>query len=123
MFVLISGTLWRDPAARQSKAGKQFTTALLKAGTPAEALWVNVVCFDQLAQSELLRLTAGDAVSVQGPAKISVFEKAGEHRASLEIVAAQVLALRQPKSAKKSRAQPETSAPATALEYGDAIPF
>jgi hypothetical protein len=70
MFVLISGALWCDPAARQSKAGKQYVTALLKAATPPDAQWVNVVCFDQIAQSELLRLESGDSVSVQGPAKL-----------------------------------------------------
>ena len=42
----------------------------------------------------------GDALTVQGTGKIGVYEKAGEHRASLEIVAAHVLALRQPKKAK-----------------------
>jgi single-stranded DNA-binding protein len=109
MFVLINGSLWRDPVARQSKGGKQFTTALLRAGTPTDAQWVNVVCFDQLAQSELLRLTAGDAVSVQGTGRISIFQdKNGEHRASLDVTANHVLALRQPKKAKRA---PEKAAP------------
>ena len=70
LLTQVSETLWRDPAARQSKSGKQFTTALIKAGTQAETLWVNVVCFDTAAQSELLRLQAGDGVSVQGVAKL-----------------------------------------------------
>ena len=65
MFVLITGSLWRDPTARQSKAGKRYVTTLVKAGTPQEALWANVIAFDTAAQSELLRLQAGDAVAVQ----------------------------------------------------------
>jgi len=56
MFVLISGSLWRDPAARQSKtSGKPFV-ALLKSGTPTDAQWCNIVAFDTAAQSELLQL-------------------------------------------------------------------
>jgi hypothetical protein len=30
MFVLVTGSLWRDPIARMSKGGKQFVTALIK---------------------------------------------------------------------------------------------
>jgi single-stranded DNA-binding protein len=115
MFVLISGSLWRDPVTRQSKAGKQFVTALLKAGTPSDPQFVNVCVFDQLAQSELLRLTAGDAVSVQGTGCISVFQdKNGEHRASLDLTASHVLALRQP---KKPRA-PEKATPELNFDDG-----
>jgi hypothetical protein len=57
---------------------------------------VNAVAFDEAAQAGLLRLTAGESLSVQGAMKVSVFEKNGEHRASLDVVAFQVLALRQP---------------------------
>ena len=99
MQALIAGSLWRDPTARQSKAGKQFVTSLFKAGTPTETLWVNCVAFDTAAQSELLRLKAGDLVSVQGAAKITVFEKSGAHRASLEVV----LALRRPPKPRQQR--------------------
>jgi hypothetical protein len=55
---------------------------------------VNAVAFDE-GQAELLRLTAGESLSVQGAMKVSVFEKSGEHRASLDVVAFEVLALRQ----------------------------
>ncbi len=118
MFVLISGALFRDPVARQSKAGKQFATALIKSGTPNEIQWVNVACFDALAQSELLRLKAGDSISIQGLARVSVFQdKAGEHRASIDVTANHVLALRQPKPKSKQ------SAPSLAPDYDDILPF
>jgi single-stranded DNA-binding protein len=129
VFVLISGSLWRGPGTRQSKtSGKPFVTALLKAGTPTDALWCNVVAFDQAAQSELLRLQTGDALSVQGTGKISVFEKAGEHRASLDVTAAHVLALRQPKPAKAkqdttSRKAGDRETAPTQPEFDDAVPF
>jgi single-stranded DNA-binding protein len=129
VFVLVSGTLWRDPAARQSKAtGKQFVTALLKSGTPTDTQWWNVIAFDTTAQAELLRLQAGDAVAIQGTAKLGVFEKNGEHRASLDVTAAHVLALRQPKPVKaKQDATPRQADDREAApiqpEFDDAVPF
>lgn len=120
MYALISGTLWRDPVARQSKLGKRFATALLRAGTPQDAVWCNIVAFDETAQSELLRLAAGDALTAQGRFKIGVFEKAGEHRASLDLTATHVLPLRgRPTATRK----PRERAPETAPEFEDAIPF
>jgi hypothetical protein len=56
MFVLLSGSLHRDPAARQSNAGRQYVTALVRAGAPTETVWANVIAFDTAAQSQLLRL-------------------------------------------------------------------
>jgi hypothetical protein len=52
MFVLITGVLWRDPVTRQSKAGTQYVTASLRAGTATEAQWANVIVFDAAAQSD-----------------------------------------------------------------------
>lgn len=52
--------------------------------------------FDEVARAELSRLTAGDSLTVQGAAKLSVYEKTGEWRPSLDGTAAHVLALRQP---------------------------
>jgi hypothetical protein len=64
---------------------------------------------------------AGDSVSVQGPARLGVFQdKAGEHRASLDVTAAHVLALRQPAKAKQAAG---SDAPPLAAEFDDAIPF
>jgi hypothetical protein len=59
-------------------------------------LWVKALAFGEAAQAELLRLKSGDGLSVQGAVKVSVFEKNGEHRASLDVTASHVLALRQP---------------------------
>ncbi len=109
MFVLISGALWRDPAVRLSKGGKQFVTALVKAGPQGEALWVNFVAFDEAVQAGLLRLKANDALSIQGTGKITIYEKNGEHRASLDVTASHVLPLRQPTKPRKVRQEAETA--------------
>jgi single-stranded DNA-binding protein len=64
----------------------------------------DVICFEALGQSELLRLSAGGAVSVQGRGRMSVFQhKNGEHRSSLDVTANYVLALRQPKKESGKR--------------------
>lgn len=67
-------------------------------------------------------------VAILGTAKIGIFEKNGEHRASVEVVAAHVLALRQPKPTKpKQDATPrkadDREAPPIAPEFDDAVPF
>jgi Single-strand binding protein family len=103
IFVLIGGTLFRDPAQRMSRVGKQFVTAFIRSGTAADALWCNVIAFDQAAQSKLLRSKAGDDAMIQGAANFSVFEKNGKHRASIDVTAAHILALGQPRPAKPRR--------------------
>ena len=85
---LITGTLHRDPVARTAKSGKAFVTALLRSESQGETLWVNAVAFDEVAQAGLLRLKAGEALAIQG-AKAGVYEKNGEHRASLDVAASQ----------------------------------
>jgi single-stranded DNA-binding protein len=88
VYCLVRGLLHREPVLRTGKeSGKVFCTALLRAETGDAMLWCNVAAFDERAQAELLRLHAGEAVSVQGTMKVGIFEKNGEHRASLDIVA------------------------------------
>jgi single-stranded DNA-binding protein len=106
---LIAGTLHRDPEQRTSKAGKDFVTALLRSESQGETLWVNAVAFDEAAQAESLQLKAGESLSVQGAMKVSIFEKNGEHRASLDVVASHVLALRQASEAARKEGSRERS--------------
>jgi single-stranded DNA-binding protein len=90
VYCLLSGLLHREPVMRTGKeSGKVFWTALVRAEVGDAALWANVVAFDEKAQAELMRLHVGEALSVQGAMKISIFEKNGEPRASLDVVASQ----------------------------------
>ena len=89
--VLIIGALHRDPVMRTAKTGKAFVTALLRSESQGKTLWVNAVAFDEAAQAELMRLKAGESLSVQGKLRVSIYEKAGEYRASLDVVASHVL--------------------------------
>jgi single-stranded DNA-binding protein len=103
-FVLISGALYRQPEQRTSKADKPFVVATLRCKDGEGSQFWNVIVFSESAQSELLRLNAGDAVSLQGALKAEIYEKNGEAKLSLGIVADHVTALRQP---AKPRARPE----------------
>jgi hypothetical protein len=83
---------------------------------------VNVIAFDEAVQSELLRLNAGDAVSIQCAGRIIIFEKNGEQPASLDVMALYVLAPRQPpkeQATARGRGHIESARP----EFDDAVPF
>ena len=76
--VLISGTLFREPEQRTSKAGKPFVTATIRAKDGDSWQWWKVLAFQECAQAELMRLTDGDALSVQGVLKAETYEKYGQ---------------------------------------------
>jgi single-stranded DNA-binding protein len=76
--VLVTGTLFRQPEQRTSKAGKPFVTATLKAKDGDEKQWWKLVAFSESAQAELMRLQGGDAVSMQGSLKVGLYEKDGD---------------------------------------------
>jgi single-stranded DNA-binding protein len=73
----------------------------LKAKNGDESQWWKVLAFSESVQAELLRLQDGDAISVQGTLKAELYDKDGEKRLSLSIIADNVLALRQPSKARK----------------------
>jgi len=106
LFILAQGTLYKDPQSRTSASGKPFCTAQLRTEQDGQSVWCSVICFDATACEELLRLKAGDACSISGRAKLTTFERNGEHRASLDVVANSVIALkpkprpRQPRQAR-----------------------
>ena len=99
-YALVTGNLFKTPETRTSKSGKPFVTATIKTQDGLATQWWQVAAFSEPAQAELMRLRDGEALSVQGPIKIEAYEKAGERKTSLSIVADSVLALRQPKRAK-----------------------
>jgi single-stranded DNA-binding protein len=72
-------------------------------------------------------LTDGDPISVQGAFKAELYDKDGERRLSLSIVADNVLALRQTSRPRKQDKTPKPATPANdgrlRMDYDDAIPF
>lgn len=62
--VLTTGTLYADPAARTSQAGKVYATAKLKAdGKDGATVWVSLVAFGELAE-RLASMQAGAAIAL-----------------------------------------------------------
>ena len=127
-FALITGTIFRNPVQKISKAGKPFTTCTVKAGADDNAggdFW-NVLIFSESAQLELLRLEIGDAVAVRGKMKLEIFEKDGQARISRSIFADAALGLRPAPRTPKAKAakEPSTSQQSTAAApFDDSIPF
>ena len=101
--VLITGSLFRAPEQRTSKAGKPFVTATIRAKDDDVSQYWRAIAFSETAQVELMRLGDGDALSVQGALKVETYERDGETKLSLSIVAEHVLALRQPPRQRESR--------------------
>jgi single-stranded DNA-binding protein len=106
--VLIVGALFREPEQRTSKAGKPFVVATLKAKDGADAQWWRLVVFSETTGAELMRLSDGDAVSVQGALRVETYERDGATKVSLSVVVDHVLALRQPLASARARQKTAT---------------
>jgi Single-strand binding protein family len=132
-FALVTGTIFRAPAQRTAKSGKPYTVCTVKAGSDDSGggdFW-SVICFSESAQLELLRLEAGDAVSVRGKMKLEIFEA----RISRSIFADAALGLRpaprapkakaakSPTSQEQPAATPEETAAGGPAFFSDDIPF
>jgi single-stranded DNA-binding protein len=93
MYGLATGTIFKDVEVRESKGGKKFAKATIKSGS-GETLFVRVIAFDGPQLDALRNLQSGDSISVQGSIKLSTYEKAGEWKAGVDLLADQVVPLR-----------------------------
>lgn len=92
LSILASGTLVSDPRERMSTTGKTYCTASMR--VPAEdsdAMLVSIIAFASDAVAALLALSKGDSVAIAGRAKLSTWEKDGEQKHGLSVVADKVL--------------------------------
>jgi Single-strand binding protein family len=133
-FALVTGTIFRAPIQKISKAGKPFTTCTVRAGSDDSGggdFW-SVLSFSESSQLELLRLEIGDAVSVRGKMKIETYTASnGETKISRSIFADAALGLRpaprtKAKAAKSpaSQEQPTTTNATSDLNDSlDDLPF
>jgi len=97
VYALVTGAIFRAPEQRTSKASKPYVTATIKAKDGDAFQFCRLTAFSDTVQAELMRLTDGDAVSVQGSLKAEIYDaSSGEKRISLSVIADHVLALRQP---------------------------
>lgn len=127
-YAIVTGALFRFPESRVSKAGKPYVTATLKGKDGETAQFWRVTAFSETAQAELLRLSDGEALSVQGALRAELYRpEGGEARVSLSIIADHVLALRPPSRNREKKADNRASGPRRAAvpdhDLDDAIPF
>lgn len=105
LAAIASGTLVRDPKSGTSASGTKWANTTIRANIgqnregESETAFIVVVCFNDVAD-RLARLAKGDAVSVQGPLKPTTYEKDGQERHGLEIIAQALLS---PYDLKKKR--------------------
>jgi single-stranded DNA-binding protein len=118
--VLITGTLFRAPEQRTSKAGKQFVAATIRVndGDPSTGSWQwwKVLAFSESVQAELMRLTDGDAISVQGKLTAEIYKpETGEAKLNLTAFADHAL--------RQRRAAWRTSLARQEIVFNDEIPW
>jgi len=90
--VLATGSLIRDPERRHTSAGKPYATALMRVPSEdSEAIMVSVIAFNADAVAALLALAKGDALAVAGRAKLTTWQKNGEDRHGLSVIADRVM--------------------------------
>jgi single-stranded DNA-binding protein len=92
LSALATGTIIRPPKFGTSTSGTRWANSTLRVPCgqskegDQEAAFVTVVCFGDHAD-RLAKLDKGDALSVQGQLKPTDYQKDGQERHGLEIVA------------------------------------
>ncbi|PMS19141.1 single-stranded DNA-binding protein [Trinickia dabaoshanensis] len=90
---LIAGKLSGSAQNRTAQNGKTFVTAKVRAASgDGDALFVNVIAFDDNAKAALLALADGDSVALAGTLTPKVWtDKHGDAKTALDMVAHGVL--------------------------------
>lgn len=87
---LITGKVFGQPKQGQGKNGS-YVTAKVLAATEQDTIFVNIICFNQQACTQLLALQDGDSVSVSGTLTPRVWDSQDGPRPVLDMVAHAVL--------------------------------
>jgi single-stranded DNA-binding protein len=126
--VLISGSLFKNPELKTSKAGKTYATTSIRtssADNSAADFW-NLLVFSETVAAELMRLSEGDKLAAQGSLKLEIYN--GKINRTVFVDA--ILPLRAPPREKKPRAaKPAPTSSQSSTEsapssfYDDDIPF
>lgn len=116
LSVLSQGQLTADPVRRESKSGKPFVTVQIRVATEAENVLLSVICFDTTACDKLARLRKGDSVAVTGRAKPTAWEKNGEQRNGLSVVASGVLTAYEAGKRRRTASSTEDDLPESSLD-------
>lgn len=111
---LITGTIYGEPQARTSQAGKKYATAKVKADSgkgDGGVVWCSVIAFGEPA-ARLMTLANGAALSISGKAEVNAYtNKQGEPAAGLSIVADDLATLKGKPRPPQGDARPGRPAP------------
>jgi single-stranded DNA-binding protein len=91
LSALATGTLVSDPKQRTGAGGRLYVTATLRVATEDDSILVMTIAFNSTAQRALMSLSKGDTAAVTGRAKLTSWDKDGETRHGLSVVAEQVM--------------------------------
>jgi len=124
---IVSGVLWRAPAVKTSKSGKEYVVATIRSGSGENVRWWSCLVFSASAIEGIAELAEGEPIAVAGEFDVEIYAAAGgDSRLSWKIIADAVLtARRKPKAEPTARAKPPPKRP-LADERGaidDEIPF
>ncbi|MGB6326847.1 MAG: single-stranded DNA-binding protein [Methylocella sp.] len=96
IYALVTGSLFKAPEQRTSKAGRAFTVTTIRVKDGDAWQFIRATAFSETVQSELSRLSEGGALAVTGPLKAELYtSQNGETNISLSIIADKVLPLEQ----------------------------
>jgi single-stranded DNA-binding protein len=86
---LIAGRLYGRPQERSGKNGQAFATAKVRVPTrDGNAIFVNVIAFEDAAVTAILALDNGDSIALTGELTPKVYmPPAGEPRPALDLLA------------------------------------
>lgn len=106
---LVTGKLFADPELRTGSSGKAYTRATLLAHDGDADSFVSVIAFGSVGE-QLAALSKGDAASVSGRAKVKTWERNGETRVGLSVVADCLLTLHHVRRKRQAMTQAESDA-------------
>jgi single-stranded DNA-binding protein len=128
VFVLVSGSLFKNPELKTSRAGKTYATASIRTSSvdnSAADFW-NLLIFSETVAAELMRLTEGDKLAVQGSVKLELYNG----KISRTVFVDHILPLRAPPREKKPKPakpvptpQDQAEQSTAAAPFDDEIPF
>lgn len=125
--VLVMGHLGRDPEVRYTKNGKSvancsIATSYKPQGGQETTTWHNIVAFGAMAD-QLQACHKGDLVMVSGRLQANTWEKDGEKRTTMEIVATVLVKGAWLKGEGGPRETGRAAAPAPAVDTDDDVPW
>lgn len=99
---IVAGRLGRDPEMTYTPSGKAVTkfSIAVDQGKDRDAMWLNIVCWDTLAERAAERFTKGAEVFVQGRLTMRTYEdKSGAKKQAIDVVANSAQLTQRPQAA------------------------